>query len=120
MLLLLQTSDSVKIRALLRIIATQNSFLELFALPSVDSMINQYISKHEPEKQEKLKNAPNKIILVPEFLRAVLEDKLGLSENESARIGIHLGNLAFEQKKDEQFLKMAYFDADKNLFIWNI
>jgi len=53
--------------------------------------------------------------LVP-FLRKVLETRLGLSEHEAAKIGIHLYNLLKKQGRDVGYL--AYWDEGGEKFRW--
>lgn len=55
---------------------------------------------------------------VIDFLRRVLEEKLGLSEHEAAKIGVHLYNLLKKLGRDVGYL--AYFDEDEEKFKWMV
>lgn len=58
----------------------------------------------------------NNVILI-KFLQKILQEKLGLNENESAKIGIHLYNLFKKLGRDVGYL--AYYDEADERFKWH-
>lgn len=70
------------------------------------------------------KTAANEFTLKPEapkfmklFLRYVLTERLGISENESARFGMKMGNILKKSGRPE-YGGMAYYDMEKKEFLW--
>ncbi len=70
--------------------------------------------KHEKRETEHEKREDNKIVI--SFLKQVLQEKLGLSENEAAKIGAHLFNLFKKQGREIGYL--AYYDEKEEKFRW--
>ena len=47
----------------------------------------------------------------------VLQDRLGLRENDAARFGVVLGN-TFKKANKADFSRLSYYDLDNNAFKW--
>ncbi len=87
----------------------------------IDNLLSQ--NKFAGNKvEEKIENKENFRInpahadYVKIFLRSIFEDELGLSENESARLGLHILNILKKQGVD--YGNLAYFDMSDKLFKW--
>jgi hypothetical protein len=51
------------------------------------------------------------------FLQYVLEERLGMSENDAARVGAQIGNI-FANLGQQEFTQMAFFDLPTKQFKW--
>ncbi|MFA5021867.1 MAG: hypothetical protein WC508_02215 [Patescibacteria group bacterium] len=60
---------------------------------------------------------PGELKFVRLFLRYVLQDRLGLAQNDAARVGLQIGNILVNLGK-KGYNKMAYFDIKKKQFEW--
>lgn len=69
------------------------------------------------QENNKTLKQENKDIVIT-FLIKVLQNKLGLSEHEAAKIGVHLYNLFKKQGRDVGYL--AYFDEGDGRFRWYV
>jgi len=64
-----------------------------------------------------LKQLSNSIKYTNLLLQYILKNKLGLNENDSAKIGVQFSNILSSFNKD--FRKMVYFNTDKGEFRWS-
>lgn len=60
---------------------------------------------------------PAQLKFVRQFLRYVLEERLGMNSSDAARIGLQIGNI-FVSLGKKSYNKMAYFDVNNKQFNW--
>ena len=114
-----QKKDVNRTIALLRILAQIND-LENFL--GEDQKLNQFLGaiwekQYGEDFSAQFRKNPVQLKFVRQFLRYVLESRLGLESSDAARIGLQIGNI-FVGLGKKSYNKMAYFDVGKKEFIW--
>ena len=105
--------------AILRLL-TQNQDLENFI--KSDEKLNKFLAaiwekRYGIDFIAEFNSDPTQLKFMRLFLRYVLEERLGLSLNDAARIGLQLGNI-FVSLGKKGYNKMAYFDVKDKSFKW--
>ena len=105
--------------AILRLL-TQNQDLENFIKD--DPKLNKFLAaiwekRYGQDFVAEFSKDPAQLKFIRLFLRYVLEERLGLSTNDAARIGLQLGNI-FVSLGKKGYNKMAYFDVGSKEFHW--
>ena len=114
-----QNKNTNQTIAILRILA-QNKELENFLKD--DAKLNKFLSAVW-EKQfgkdfvSQFQKQPDQIKFVKQFLRYVLEERLGMTASDAARVGLQIGNI-FVSSGKKGYNKMAYFDVASKGFKW--
>lgn len=80
-------------------------------------LLHVWKEKYGEKIAEDFTKNPRDPKFVPMFLRYVLEDRLGQSEHNSARVGAQVGNI-YKKIGKPQYASMAYFDMEKKEFRW--
>lgn len=105
--------------ALLRLLAHRGDIGKLL---DEDQKLKKYLSTVWEKKggkalSEEFQKQPSLPKFVKMFLQYVLEERLGLSSSDAARVGAQIGNLYKKAGKPE-YSQMAYFDAQTKEFRW--
>ncbi|MFA6255470.1 MAG: hypothetical protein WC675_05635 [Patescibacteria group bacterium] len=117
--LAVQNKNVSRTIATLNILTKQND-LENFV--KTDTKLSQFLTaiwekRYGKEFTAEFKQKPGQLKFVRLFLRYVLEERLGLSVSEAARVGLQLGNI-FVSLGQKDYNKMAYFDVEAKAFNW--
>jgi hypothetical protein len=114
----LDVPEREKAIAALKLLAQINELPELVKDEKIGQGFIFFLSNlGEKITIDDLKRMSNSIKYTNLFLQYVLKNKLGLNENDSAKIGVQFSNILSTFNKD--FRKMVYFNADKGEFRWN-
>jgi len=105
--------------AALRILA-QKGDLESFI--KEDAKLNKFLTaiwqkRYGQDFVDKFNKRPAQLKFIRLFLRYVLEERLGLSTSDAARVGLQIGNI-FVNLGKKGYNKMAYFDVGSKEFRW--
>jgi len=105
--------------AILRLMTRQDDIAKFI---QEDTKLNKFLSaiwekQYGAELAEEFKQKPDDLKFIRLFLQYVLQDRLGLSRSDAARIGLQLSNLFVSLGKKE-YNKMAYFDIKNKIFDW--
>jgi len=105
--------------AILRLLAKEKKLVEIVsASGQLRSMFQGYLeAQYGKEITEKFNQDPKQIPFIFCFLQFILNDKLDLSDQESARQAVHIANYS-AAAGDDQYLKMAYADESTGRFEW--
>ncbi|PKL72000.1 hypothetical protein CVV26_03375 [Candidatus Kuenenbacteria bacterium HGW-Kuenenbacteria-1] len=104
--------------AALKILAQINELPELVKDEKIGQGFIVFLSElGETITVDDLKRLSNSIKYTNLLLQYILKNKLGLSENDSAKIGVQFANILSVFNRD--FGKMVYFNADKGEFRWS-
>lgn len=111
--------DKIQLIAVLRVLAKKAQLNKLLLKDRKSiSLFEDYLeSLQKPDLLEGFRLTPDQENFMVLFLRYVLEKRMGLVENESARIGMQLGNL-MRQAGIGKYMKMAYLDSGSEEFRW--
>lgn len=114
----LDVPEREKVIAALKILVQINELQELI----IDEKIGQGFifflsSLGETISMDDLKRLSNSIKYTSLLLQYILKNRLGLNENDSAKIGVQFSNILSAFNKD--FRGMVYFNADKGEFKWS-
>ncbi len=60
---------------------------------------------------------PSSLKFIRLFLQYVLQQRLGMTESDAARVGLQIGNI-FVNRGKKEYNKMAYFDLKTKVFKW--
>lgn len=82
-------------------------------------MISYFRERGKALELEGFKVNPRAPEYISIFLQHILKDKLGMSEDESGRIGMQLFNLLKKSGKDDKYKGLVYFDLEKKEFRWS-
>lgn len=109
----------LEIIACLKILANIGSLDDLIARDSrFKELLDGYFKRNNlRDEQAAYKIDPFNVKYVKHFLRYVLLERLGLDENESARIAMQLGNI-FRAQGLNELAKLAYYDMKEKVFKW--
>lgn len=99
----------VEIGALDNIIAADKRYQEL--------LLGYYKRNGLAERAGAFKNDPNNVKYVQDFLKFIYLERLGMSENEGARVAANMSEL-FQLKGMAEYGGMAYLDLADNKFKW--
>lgn len=69
------------------------------------------------EEADEFKKSPASGQSIQMFVQYILQERLGMNENDAARVGMQLSNL-FKQKGKNQYGDIAYFDMGSKSFKW--
>ncbi len=114
-----QNKNNALVIALFRTLAQKDGLLTFL---SEDQRLKGFLSATwekqygKPLADEFTAN-PTQVKFVRLFIRYILEDRLGMSRTDAARIGLQIGNIFVNQGKKE-YNKMAYFDVKTQAFEW--
>lgn len=105
--------------ALLRIL-TQKHELENFI--AKDEKLNKFLTniwqkQYGDDFIREFSKKPDQLKFTKIFLRYILEQRLGLSSSDAARIGLQIANV-FVSSGKKSYNKMAYFDVKTKTFKW--
>ncbi len=105
--------------AALRLLIEKNDLLNFI---KEDQKLNQFLSatwerEYGKSLADRFRRNPTEVKFVRLFIKYILQQRLGLSENEAARIGMQLGNI-FAAAGQKGYNKMAYFDIKTKNFHW--
>lgn len=104
--------------AALKILAQINELSELVKDEKIGQGFVVFLSEiGETITMDDLKRLSNSIKYTNLLLQYILKNRLGLSENDSAKVGVQFANILSAFNKD--FGKMVYFNADKGEFRWS-
>lgn len=112
----LESRDKIKTIAVLYVLAEQRKLDDILR---GDNFISRALQDKLKGADEKLRNFqinPAAARYLVMFLRFALEDKLGLSSNESARWGLRIINIL--KSKGINYRQLVYFDMEDKLFKW--
>jgi len=115
----IQKQSTNRAIALFRVLA-QNDDLGKFI--KQDEKLNKFLAAVW-EKQygkglvKKFKKNPDQVKFIRLFLKYVLQERLGLNNNDSARIGLQIANILVGLGK-KNYNKVAYFDVKSREFKW--
>ncbi|MBI4653360.1 hypothetical protein HY750_03860 [Candidatus Kuenenbacteria bacterium] len=114
----LDVPEREKAIAALKILAQINELPELVKDEKIGQGFVVFLSElGEKITMDDLKQLSNSIKYTNLLLQYILKNKLGLSENDSAKVGVQFSNILSAFNKD--FRKMVYFNADKGEFRWS-
>ncbi|MEK7167154.1 MAG: hypothetical protein AAB732_01980 [Patescibacteria group bacterium] len=114
----LNVPEREKAIAALKLLAQINELPELVKDENIGQGFIVFLSDlGEKITIEDLKRLSNSIKYTNLLLQYILKNKLGLNENDSAKIGVQFSNILSAFNKD--FRKMVYFNADKGEFRWS-
>ncbi|MFH1838464.1 MAG: hypothetical protein ABH808_03155 [Candidatus Kuenenbacteria bacterium] len=114
----LDVPEREKAIAALKLLAQINELSELVKDEKIGQGFIFFLSDlGEKITMEDLKQLSNSIKYTNLLLQYVLKNKLGLNENDSAKIGVQFSNILSAFNKE--FRKMVYFNADKGEFRWS-
>ena len=87
-----------------------------------DARLNKFLlaiweKQYSPEFVAEFSQNPAQLKFVRQFLRYVLEQRLGLESSDAARVGLQIGNI-FVNLGKKDYNKMAYFDVKTRSFSW--
>lgn len=74
-----------------------------------------WAKKYGKKFTDEFEKDPYKAKFIKAFLRYVLEERLDMSENDSARVAAQLANI-FKKQGQEKYQKIAYFDLKEKRF----
>jgi hypothetical protein len=114
-----QKKNINKTVATLRILA-ENQDLENFLRE--DTKLNKFLTtiwakQYGQDLVEEFNQKPDQLKFVRLFLQYVLQDRLGMSSNDAARVGLQIGNI-FVGLGKKGYNKMAYFEVKEKSFKW--
>lgn len=117
--LAVQKKNLIRTIALLRILA-QKQELENFI--AKDQKLNKFLTtiwqkQYGDDFVKEFGKKPDQLKFTKIFLRYVLEQRLGMSSNDAARIGLQIANI-FVSSGKKSYNKMAYFDVKTKTFNW--
>lgn len=95
---------------------------DLLNFIATDQKLNKFLAaiwekQYGLELVNDFKINPTNVKYIKLFLQYVLEQRLGLNENDAARVGLQIGN-AFAGIGKTSYNKMAYFDIQTKEFKW--
>lgn len=114
-----QDGNSNKTIATLYLLSKNNQLLDFI---KSDLKLKNFLSATWAKKYgqvivDDFSNNPTKPKFLKMFLQYVLQERLGLNENDAARVGMHISNQFANQGKTE-YNKLAYFDVAAKSFKW--
>ncbi|MFA6215873.1 MAG: hypothetical protein WC768_04875 [Patescibacteria group bacterium] len=114
-----QNKNIVRTIAILRILA---GLADLENFIKEDEKLNKFLAvtwakRYGDEFVAEFAKNPAQIQFIRLFLRYVLEERLGLSASDAARVGLQIANIFVSLGKID-YNKMAYFDVGKKSFEW--
>ncbi|MFA6382497.1 MAG: hypothetical protein WCX08_04495 [Candidatus Buchananbacteria bacterium] len=114
-----QNKNVVRTIAILRILA---GLADLENFIKEDEKLNKFLAvtwakRYGDEFAAEFAKNPAQIQFIRLFLRYVLEERLGLSASDAARVGLQIANIFVSLGKID-YNKMAYFDVGKKSFEW--
>jgi len=115
----IQNKKPEKVVAVLRLMAQTN---DLVAFLKEDEKLKNYILAVWPNLYgnkiaEDLKKHPESRQSMQYFVRYILQNRLGWSENDAARIGLQI-SIIFKKLGDNSYNNISYFDMNTNRFHW--
>ncbi len=117
----INAGDKIKTLGILRLLAEYGKLRDFFHNDKryID-FFSGVLARHQGEEQkaEFLRDPANKKYLA-DFLKFILEKRLGFSVEESAMLGAGLGSLCREAGEHE-YGDLAYGDEKKNRFTWSV
>lgn len=114
-----QRKNVSRVIALLQIFSEQN---DLAKFMTEDEKLGPFLSalwqkRYSKEFFDEFKKRPDQPRYVRTFLQYVLEERLGLTPSDAARVGVHIGNI-FVKAGKKSYNKLAYFDVKDKQFKW--
>lgn len=111
--------NKLQAEAILKILAKQGNLEDLLEEKRFNEMMIVYFrEKGRTTDLEGFKVNPKAPQFVSALLQHILKDKVGMSEDESARFGMQLVNLLTQAGKDAKYSRIVYFDEAKEEFEW--
>lgn len=111
--------NKIKTEAILSVLAEKGRLENLLEEKKINEMMVAYFrEKGRASDLEGFKVNPKAPQYVSAFLQHILKDKVGMSEDESGRLGMQLFNLLKKSGKDDKYKGLVYFDLEKKEFSW--
>lgn len=111
--------NKIKTEAILSVLAEKGQLENLLEEKKINEMMVDYFrEKGKALDLEGFKVNPKAPQYVSAFLQHILKDKVGMSEDESGRLGMQLFNLLKKSGKDDKYKGLVYFDLEKKEFSW--
>ncbi len=112
--------NKIKIAAILKILAEKGELEKILEKEKFNEMMIAYFrEKGKTLDLEGFKVNPRAPQYVAAFLKHILMDIAGMSEDESGRLGMQLFNLLKKGSKDDKYKGLVYFDLSKKEFCWS-
>jgi hypothetical protein len=112
--------NKVQVEAILEIFIDQGQLEDLLEEKKFNEMMVAFFREKGREIDlEGFKVNPRAPQYVSVFLQHILKDMVGLSEDESGKIGMRLFNLLMKKGKDSKYQGLVYFDLEKREFRWS-
>jgi hypothetical protein len=114
-----QKKNVARTVACLRLMAQKDDFEKFLR---EDIKLNRFLAaawakQFGQEFASEFNQDPGQLKFIRQFLRYVLQERLGLEQNEAARIGLQIGNILVGRGK-KGYNKMAYFEVKSQGFKW--
>ncbi len=111
--------NKIQAEAVLKILADKGWVDDLLEEKNFNEMMVAYFrEKGRIVELEGFKVNPRAPQYVAAFLKHILMDKIGLNEDESARLGMQLFNTLAKGDKDSKYQGLVYFDLEAREFRW--
>jgi 5-carboxymethyl-2-hydroxymuconate isomerase len=114
-----RTVDKIRAEAILKILAEQGKLEDLLEEKRFNDMMVVYFKeKGRAVELDGFKLNQRGPQYVSAFLQYILKERVGLSEDESGRLGIQLFGVLAKNGMDSKYRGLVYFDLEKNEFRW--
>lgn len=114
-----KASNKIQVEAILKILAEAGKLEELLEEKKFNEIMVVYFKeKGRPEQLEGFKVNPRAPEYMAAFLKHILIDCVGMSEDESGRLGMQLFNTLAKKNFDSKYQGLIYFDLENREFKW--
>jgi len=114
-----KVSNKFQAEAVLKILAEWGKLEELLEERRFSEALIDYLKENKRIAElESFKLNPRAAEHVSAFLQYLLKERLGMSEDESGRIGMQLFNILVKSGKADKYRGLVYFDLETREFKW--
>jgi hypothetical protein len=114
-----RTADKIRLAAVLRVLAENGQLTNLLEEKKFSEMMTAYFKEHNKKTETEGFNLnPKNPEYLAAFLKYVLVEKAGMSEDESGRIVMQIFNI-LAKDGGEKYQGLVYFDLEDGKFKWS-
>jgi hypothetical protein len=114
-----RTADKIRLAAVLRVLAENGQLTNLLEEKKFSEMMTAYFKEHNKKTETEGFNLnPKNPEYLAAFLKYVLVEKAGMSEDESGRIAMQIFNI-LAKDGGEKYQGLVYFNLEDGKFKWS-